>query len=311
MTTPAPNRRSYHLTLTRFFIGLLAVQVFLLLSERFQWFPFNAHKGWTVLIAVGVVGVAVLVMLLWGLACLVLRRRFQFGVRSLLVLLVALSVPMGWFAMQLQKARRQREAVERIVGMGGVVAYDYEIDKNFQRKSGAGPTTPTWLRSLFGDVFFCQVVQVNLVNWEFGDNDARYLKELTALRHLSVDGTQITDDGLARLAGLTQLRWLSLSGAQITGDGLAHLKEMNRLEMLTLNDAQICDDGLAHLRGMPKIAWLSLDSTPITDEGLAHLQGIAGLKMLWLGNTRVTDEGISQLQQALPNCHVDTSPIRH
>ena len=30
------------------------MQVFLLLSARFQWFPFNEHKGWTVLITVGV-----------------------------------------------------------------------------------------------------------------------------------------------------------------------------------------------------------------------------------------------------------------
>jgi hypothetical protein len=45
---------------------LLAVQVFLLLSERFRRFAFNDKKGWTVLIAVGLVGLAVLVMLVWG-----------------------------------------------------------------------------------------------------------------------------------------------------------------------------------------------------------------------------------------------------
>jgi hypothetical protein len=43
----------YHLTPARFFLGLLTVQVFLLLSERFQWFAFNEKKGWTVLIVVG------------------------------------------------------------------------------------------------------------------------------------------------------------------------------------------------------------------------------------------------------------------
>ena len=34
-------------------LGLLAVEGFLLLSEWFRWFPFNEHKGWTVLIAGG------------------------------------------------------------------------------------------------------------------------------------------------------------------------------------------------------------------------------------------------------------------
>ena len=33
-------------------IGLLVVEGLLWLSERFQWFGFNHHKGWTVLVAV-------------------------------------------------------------------------------------------------------------------------------------------------------------------------------------------------------------------------------------------------------------------
>ena len=67
MATPKSQRRWFHLTPDRLVLGLLAVEVFLLLSERFQWFAFNENKGWTVLIAVGVVGVAVVVMLVWGL----------------------------------------------------------------------------------------------------------------------------------------------------------------------------------------------------------------------------------------------------
>ena len=89
MPTAALNHRWYHLTPDRFFVGLLVVQVFLLLSESFQWFAFNEKNGWTLLITVGVVCVAVVVMLVWGLVCAVLRRRFQFGFRSLLVFLMA------------------------------------------------------------------------------------------------------------------------------------------------------------------------------------------------------------------------------
>ena len=75
MTPTTPNHRWYHLTPDRFFIGLLVVQVFLLLSERFQWFAFNEKKGWAVLIAVGVVGLAVLVMLVWIATSVMMRRR--------------------------------------------------------------------------------------------------------------------------------------------------------------------------------------------------------------------------------------------
>ena len=52
--TPEPNRRWFRLTPDRLMVGLLALEGFLLLSEWFRWFPFNQHKGWTVLIAMAV-----------------------------------------------------------------------------------------------------------------------------------------------------------------------------------------------------------------------------------------------------------------
>ncbi len=48
-------------------LGLLAVEGLLWLSERFQWFGFNLHKGWTVLIAVAV-AVFLLAVLIWFMA---------------------------------------------------------------------------------------------------------------------------------------------------------------------------------------------------------------------------------------------------
>jgi hypothetical protein len=147
MTIPMPNHRWYHLTPDRFFAGLLGVQVFLFLSEQFQWFWFNEHKGWTVLIAVGVIGLAVLVMLVWGLVCLCVRRRFQFSFRSLLVFSVAVSVPMGWFAWEVRRARRQRKAVEAILEAGEAVYYDFHYGENGDWRGGK-PPAPTWLRKL-------------------------------------------------------------------------------------------------------------------------------------------------------------------
>jgi len=74
-------------------MGLLAVEGLLLLSERFRWFAFNERKGWTVLIAVAAVGLAGLCTLLWFAVALLLRRPFQFSIRSLLVLTVAVAIP--------------------------------------------------------------------------------------------------------------------------------------------------------------------------------------------------------------------------
>ncbi len=163
MISAKPKRPWYHLTPDRFFVGLLAVQVFLLLSEHFQWFAFNEKKGWTVLIAVGVVGLAVFLMLIWGLAFLLLRQRFQFSFRSLLVFVLALSVPLAWLAMELQKARRQRAAVERILETGGDVMYDYEHHE-YQSDTFA----PAIMRKLLGNDFLGDVISAQLYDKRAG-----------------------------------------------------------------------------------------------------------------------------------------------
>ena len=64
-------------------LGLLALEGFLLLSAWFRWFPFNQHKGWTVLICLATVGAALVLMFLWFLAALVFRLRFQFSILAL------------------------------------------------------------------------------------------------------------------------------------------------------------------------------------------------------------------------------------
>ena len=125
---PVPKPRWYHLTPDRAVLGLLAVEGFLLLSEWCQWFAFNRHKGHTVLIAGAVVGVVFLLMLFWFLAALLFRLRFQFSIRSLLVLAGVVAIPFSWLATEMKGARKQREAVEATEKAGGSVYYDYEFD---------------------------------------------------------------------------------------------------------------------------------------------------------------------------------------
>jgi hypothetical protein len=194
--TTNPNARCYYLTPDRFFLGLLAVQVFLLLSEWFQWFAFNEHKGWTVLIALGVVLVALLVVLIWGLGCFFRRRRFQFSYRSLLVFLVALSVPLGWFAWEIQRARKQRAAVDNIAKAGGWVAYDFHWNESGMPVQ---PPGPSWLRELLGDDFFSDVVGARVIGTPAGDAELEHIKGLADLRYVNLTGTNVTNEGVKNL----------------------------------------------------------------------------------------------------------------
>jgi hypothetical protein len=304
MTPPNPNPRWYHLTPARFFIGLLVVQVFLFLSEWFKWFAFNEKRGWTLLIAVGVVGLAVLVMLVRGLVCVCFRRRFQFGVRSLLLCVVAVSVPLGWFAWEMERARRQREAVEVIVGKGGSIFYDYEIGEEGHFIPHQETLIRRWSNSLFGPDFCADVVEVVCFRCDHGNDVASYVKRLPEVEFVTMAETQFDDTGLAHLRGATKLRKLQLSDVLVTDDGLTYVKQLSNLESLALNRTQITDAGLRDIEDLTRLTELNLIQTKVTNVGLVHLKRLTSLRELFLGGTQVTDEGVKKLQQALPDCRI-------
>ena len=90
--TTQARARWFHLTPGHVVIGLLAVEVLLFLAEQCRWIP----KIWPALIAIAIVDAAILVMFVWLVVALVVRRQFQFSIRSLLVLVVVVAVPYGW-----------------------------------------------------------------------------------------------------------------------------------------------------------------------------------------------------------------------
>ena len=252
------------------------------------------------------------------------RRFLQFSLRSLLVFVLLASIGMSWLGVKLERARRQREAVEAVVKAGGWVYYDYE----FHDDDVGEEFVPKWARELFGDDFFFDVVGVGMFFQDFGDDEATCLKELTGLegghfgfsqitdagleniekladlKGLSLEIRGITDAGLKHLEGMTNLFGLELNDTKITDAGLEHVEGLATLEWLHLRDTQVGDDGLEHLKGLNNLRHLTLTETRITDAGLEHLIGLRGLTLLDLSGTQVTPEGVKKLQEALPKCEI-------
>ena len=121
--TTQPQSRRFRITPGHFVLALLALEVLLWLSERFGWLGW--HKGYAVLVCVAVVGVVMLAMVVWFGVAVVFRPRFQFGVRTLLVLTVAVAIPSSWVAVEMKNAREQKAAVEEFQNGGALVNYDY------------------------------------------------------------------------------------------------------------------------------------------------------------------------------------------
>ncbi len=326
------RRRWFRPTPDRIVLGLLAVEGFLLLSEWFQWFAFNHHKGWTVVICLATVGAAFVLMFLWFLAALAFRLRFQFSILSLFVLTVVVAVACSWLAVARKQARKQEEVVKDILAAGGWVAYDYQRDPDGFEIPGAKPPEPAWLRKVLGSDLFDTVTGVYLTGAEVGDAWLQHLEGLTQLRGLCLsdtkvsdagldhlkgraqlewlylDGTKVGDAGMQNLDGLTRLRGLSLGGTRVSDAGLDHLKGLPQLQELYLSGTKITDAGLARLKGSSQLRTLDLHNTEVSDAGLEHLQGLTQLQSLRLWQTHVSRAGLLRCQRALPHCELDEIP---
>jgi hypothetical protein len=194
--TPKPKLRWFYPTPSRLLIILLAVEVALLLSERFQWFAFNEKKGWTVLIAVAAVGLFLLLMLLWFIVSLIFRWHFQFSIRSLLVLAIAVAVPSSWLAVEMKWAKEQKESVEVLGKLGCVLWYDCQWKRQEAVDLTPGPR---------GDDYSEDVVYVSIDNRKLNNHVLEVIRDLKHLQILKFCDTSITDADLEYIQGLKQL----------------------------------------------------------------------------------------------------------
>jgi hypothetical protein len=148
------------------------------------------------------------------------RRFLRFNLRTLLVCVVLLSLPLGWFACRMQQARRQREVVESINKLGGGVRYDYHDGVCDPRTH---PSVPAWLLAVFGDDFFADVVGVGFFGKDISDDDLALLEKLPHLEFVQLERVPISDNGLDHLIGLRNLTCLSLTQTDVTWEGIAEL----------------------------------------------------------------------------------------
>jgi hypothetical protein len=284
---------------------LLGLELFLLLSEWLRLFPFNRHKGWTVLVAIACVGVLMAVMLLWCLAALIFRVRFQFTLRSIFVLTLAVAVPCSWLATELKWAREQQEELDDIVRAEGALLYDYQLTSSGAFVPNAQPPEPMWLREWLGADFFGEVIHVNLRTARIRDTELEHLDRLTHLQWLDLGGTPVTEAVLQHIEGLNQLEALNLVGTHVTDVCLEHVKGLTRLRRLCLRDnAQVTDAGLRHLLKLTRLEELDLTNTSVTDTGLEHLKELTRLQALYLTGTQVTDAGVENLRHAFPTAAI-------
>jgi hypothetical protein len=287
------NRRWLYLSPGRLLFLLLPAEAVLLLLGWLGSLP----MGWAVLIAIASVAMTMVLMFLWFVLALLFHRRFQFSIRSLLVLTAAVAAACSWMAVEMKRAREQRNAVEAILkSKGHVLLGSLRFGKDMELiNQSTAPHGPIWLMNLLGSDFFENVVSVDFTKLQISDAGLKNVEGLTQLQDLSLYDTDVTDAGLEHLKGLTQLQKLELVDTQVTDAGLDHLKGLTKLQYLFLINTHVTDAGLEHLKGLTQLDTLMLDDTQVTDVGLEHLKGLTKLQWLRLNDTRVTDTGLEHL----------------
>ena len=83
---------------------------------------------------------------------------------------------------------------------------------------------------------------------------------------LVLNGTQITNAGLAQLEPLKRLGYLGLAATAIDDDVWRSIPHWQLLEVLDLNETQVTEAGLASVDAMPKLHTLSLRGTKVSQQ---------------------------------------------
>ena len=158
------------------------------------------------------------------------------------------------------------------------------------------------------------VVSVSLNDGDHSADDDAILSlaPLTALQHLSLFESAITDNGLGKLSGLRldRLAYLNVLRTNVTDDGLKYLLRFPNLRHFAVSGKKITDNGVRILLRHPAIDSLDLPDTAVTDQGLQCICK-KNIRVLSLAGTAISDKGISSLarMQSLEELNVSSTGI--
>jgi len=108
---------------------------------------------------------------------------------------------------------------------------------------------------------------------KFRDNDLFDLQPL--FQHIakaSFIGSDITDDGLYHIGQMSSLKELYIQQTEIKGDGIAHLSKLGSLQLLDLSKTNVSDGNLLHILQIPSLKELYLNETSISTEVIKALK---------------------------------------
>ena len=132
-----------------------------------------------------------------------MTRRFQFSLRTLLIVVLASAALLSWFVQRRDRAAAEA-AISQVLSKGGMIGSD-----------GHQVVTEVVFAGQRGDVD---------VGATIGDADLASLRAFPSLQKLDLTGRPITDAAVPSISRLKKLRLLRVAGTKITDDGVFRLR---------------------------------------------------------------------------------------
>jgi len=249
------------------------------------------------------------------------RRWFQFSLRTIVVLMLLVSLVLGYWGYARRKAQRQWEAVRAIREAGGDVKINTGVMADPFDYESLISRSPTWQERLGIDCPQAVNVDVSLFkasgkeimphlrqlrelesirlvgDW-LDDEGMKALSDCPKLTDLEIISDQITDAGVLGISGNKQLQELHVSSKQLTDRGMAVVAHLPKLESLVWRSANTTGNGLVHLQNHPQLTHLGICVTVDSDIGFEHLSTCKKLETLGVyGPNTLSSRGIGALSR--------------
>lgn len=195
----------------------------------------------------------------------------RFSLRTLFVLMTLCCLLAGTWSLYVNPYRLQLQSLAEVNRLQGNSAKTRAEASGWQR----------WLVTTFlGNDAFVYVTEVDLA------------------------GRKVDDAALRSLAGLKHLQKLSLDYTQITDDGAVVLRSMPELQNLSLRYTNVSDRSAEHLAALPNLRTAYLTGTKMTDAAVDNLARHSAMSELYIRWTQISNAGADRLAAALPHCAV-------
>jgi hypothetical protein len=168
-----------------------------------------------------------------------------------LAVLFVLLVAVGGVAAAVYWPTPRRQALDRVEQLGGSYIDETADDDG------------TGLR---------RVVSVVLVLRPATDDDLPVLRHIRPLHRVLLDGSKVTNAGLAHLQAIEELEWISVCDTAVTDAGLANLRGHPGLRMVHFRRCKVTDTGMGYLKDLPKLVHVNCAETQVTDAGADALR---------------------------------------